>query len=550
MTRDPRTGGEILADALIGHGADTVYCLPGESFLAFLAAAHERRERLRVITGRQEGGIAYMAEAHAKLTGRPGLCFVTRGPGACNAAVGLHTAFQDATPMILMIGQTKSTLLGREAYQEVDFRPMFSPLAKHVEEIGDPSRIPEAIHRAYAIACSGRPGPVVLVFPQDVLEASTDIADCPAQPQALAFPDPAAILALRERLEQAERPLLIVGGSGWTEAARDDMTRFAEAWELPVATAFRRQDLIDRRSPVAVGELGTSLDPALGQRIKTADLIVLAGARLSEIDSQAYTLIEAPKARQTLVQVFPAGEELGRVSVADIAIVSAPPPFAAACAALPPPERRPWREWTRHLRDLAEADFKPQPCPGELDLGIVVQQIAERLPEDAIICHGAGNYTGWVQRHYPFRRFRTQIAPVNGSMGYGVPAALAAQIVHPDRAVVAFAGDGCFLMTAQELATARRHDLKPLIVIVDNNRYGTIRAHQERAFPGRTIATDLVNPDFVAFAHSFGAWAEAVERTEDFAPAFERARTSGRLAVLVLRLSPDALSSRTVARSG
>jgi len=545
MTLPPRTGGAALADALIANGGDTVYCLPGESFLAFLAAADDRRDRLRVITTRQEGGLAYMAEAHGKLTGRPGLAFVTRAPGACNAAIGLHTAFQDATPLILMIGQSPRGHLGREAFQEIDFRPMFAPLAKHVEEVMDPDRIAEAVNRAYMIATGGRPGPVVLVFPQDVLEAAVTAPPLPPSATALAHPDPAAIAELARRLGAARRPLLIAGGSGWTEAARDDLARFAEGWELPVAAAFRRQDLIDCRSPSAVGALGTSLDPALAERIRAADLIVLAGARLSEMDSGGYRDINAPRAAQALVQVFPAAEEIGRVALADLAIVAAPPPFAAACAALPPPADRPWAEWTRALRALAEADARPRPGPGPVDLGQIVQQIAASLPEDTIICHGAGNYTGWVQRHYPFRRFHTQLAPVNGSMGYAIPAALAAQVVHPDRPAVAFAGDGCFMMTAQELATARLHGLAPVIIVVDNQGFGTIRVHQRRVTPGHSIATELANPDFVALARAFGAWAERVERTEDFAPALARARASGRMALIAVSLDPAALSSRT-----
>lgn len=544
MTVATRTGGEVLADALLAHGADTIFCIPGESFLAFLDAARERQDRLRVITCRQEGGAAYMAEAYGKLTGRPGLCFVTRAPGACNAAVGLHTGFQDATPMILLIGQTKRSLLGREAYQEVDFRRMFGPLAKHVEEVAEADRLPEAVNRAFAAALGGRPGPVVLVLPQDMLEDATATPDCPPAPLALPYPDPAAIAILRERLATARRPILVAGGSGWSERARTDFLAFAEDWELPVAAAFRRHDLVDCRSPSYAGALGTSLDPELGVRFREADVVVLAGSRVAEVDTQGYTLIASPRPSQFLVQAFPAAEELGRVTAADLPIVAAPPPFATACRALPVPSERPWAEWTRRLHLRAAADARPTGGPGEVDLGEVIRQAAALLPEDAIVCYGAGNYTGWVQRHYPFRRFRTQLAPVNGSMGYAVPAAIAATAISPGRAVVAFAGDGCFLMTAQELATAQRHRLAPVIVVVNNGIYGTIRAHQERAYPGREIATDLTNPDFVAFARSFGAWAERVERTEAFAPAFERALQAERLALLELRMSPEAITSR------
>jgi acetolactate synthase-1/2/3 large subunit len=540
-----RSGGEILVDNLLVQGADTVFCVPGESFLGFLAAAHGRQDRLRIVTCRQEGGAAYMAEADGKLTGQPGLCFVTRGPGACNAAVGVHTAFQDSTPMVLLVGQVNSHLCGRETFQEVEFRQMFAPLAKHVEEIADAARIPEVITRAFALAQSGRPGPVVLSVPQDILEQRASVADGGVAPIADAHPAPARIDQLRLLLAAAERPLAIVGGSGWTEQAGRRFAAFAEAWDLPVAASFRRQDLIDNRSRCYVGELGTSLDPALGRRVRDADLLLVVGARLGEMDTQAYTLVEAPLPRQTLIHVLPSAEEFGRVYTPTLAITAAIEPFVEAVAALSPPKTPRWADWTQAVRLESAANRLPGPGPGNLNLGQVVAHLADLLPDDAIICYGAGNYTGWVQRYYRFRQPRTQLSPINGSMGYGLPAAIAACLRHPDRPVVAFAGDGCFMMTVQELATAAQQGVAPVVLVVNNGMYGTIRAHQERNYPGRTIGTDLLNPDFVQLAKAFGAWSAKVERTEDFASAFEQARASGRLAVLELVVAPEALSTRS-----
>lgn len=546
MTASPRerAGGEILADSLLALGGDLIFCLPGESFLGFLAAAYDRRDRLRIVTCRQEGAAAYMAEAAGKLTGRPGLCYVTRGPGACNAAIGVHTAFQDSTPLVLMIGQVKRGLRGREAYQEVDFVRMFSPLAKHVEEIGSAERIPEVIARAFALAQSGRPGPVVLSIPQDVLEERATAADPSPIAIAEAHPAPDAVARLEDLLAVAERPLAIVGGGDWNDEATRRLAAFAERWKLPVAVSFRRQDLIDNRSPVYAGELGTTLDPKLGGRIREADLILAVGARLGEVDTQGYTLLEAPHPHQTLIHVQPSADELGRVYAPTLGIAASPGAFASAVARSSPPKPPRWSAWTATLTAEAAASRRPGPCPGTLDLGRIVADLADSLPDEAIICLGAGNYTGWVQRYYQFRLYGTQLGPINGSMGYGVPAALAAALLHPTRLVVGFAGDGCFMMAAQELSTAIQQGLKPIILVIDNGMYGTIRAHQERSYPGRTIATDLVNPDFVRLAEAHGAWAARVERTEDFGPAFAAARASGRLAVLALRLAPEALSTR------
>ncbi len=540
-----QSGGEILADSLLAHGTDRVTCVPGESFLAFLDAAWDRRERLSVIACRHEGGAAYMAEAIGKLTGRPGVCFVTRGPGACQAAVGVHTAFQDSTPMLLLVGAVPRRFAGREAFQEVDLAALFTPLAKRVEVVNSAARIPEAVARAFAAAQGGRPGPAVLILPEDVL------AERDAAPQCRPFaipqphPGPDSMARLATILAGAERPLAIVVGGGWTTAAAEHFTAFAARWSLPVAAAFRRQDMIDNTLPAYVGELGFSMSPRLGERLRQADVLLVAGARLGEIDTAGWTLVAAPEPHQTLVHVFPEAEELGRIARPEVAVAASMPAFAHAAAALPPPDLPRWRDWARTLRDEYEANLEPGPCPGALDLGRVMTFLDGELPDDAILCLGAGNYTGWPQRFRRYRRFGTQLAPANGSMGYGLPAALAAQSLHPGRLVVAFAGDGCFMMTAAELATARLYGLAPVVIVVDNSMYGTIRMHQERRHPGRPMASDLANPDFAALAAAHGFFAATVTRTEDFPAAFAHARAAGRLALLHLRLDPEAITTRT-----
>lgn len=541
----PRSGGAILADALIANGADTVFCVPGESYLPFLDAAADRRESLRVVTCRHEGGAAYMAEAFGKLTGRPGVCFVTRGPGACHAAVGVHTAFQDSTPMILLVGQVERPFRTREAFQEVEYRQMFAPLAKWVAEVDDPARLPEYMARAYAAAVGGRPGPVVLAVPEDMLADVAAVADVGPRPLTLPHPGEDDLARLRLLLSAARRPLAIVGGGGWDKQAADEVRRFLEANALPVAASFRCQDIIDNDSAVYVGELGTSVSPQLARRVREADLLLVLGARLGEMSTQGYSLVEAPEPRQALIHVYPAAEEIGRVYRPALGIVAAMPAIAKALLRLKPLDDVPWRAWCAEARGDYDNGQIPGACPGDLDMGEVMRVIRERLPPDAIVCNGAGNYTGWVQRFYRYRRFRTQLGPTNGSMGYGLPAALAAKTLYPERTVVAFAGDGCFLMTGQELATAVQHDLDPVILVVNNNMYGTIRMHQEKMYPGRAMATDLVNPDFAALARSFGAHAEVVERTAEFATAFERALGAGKVALLELRIDPEAISTRT-----
>ncbi|WP_413207115.1 thiamine pyrophosphate-binding protein [Rhodospirillum sp. A1_3_36] len=537
-----RTGGEILADALIALGANTAYCVPGESYLAFLDAAHDRADRLRLITCRQEGGAAYMADAHGKLTGEPGILFVTRGPGACNATVGVHTAMQDGTPMLLFVGQVDRGMLGREAFQEVDMAAFFKPLAKFTATADTAERLPELVARAWAAATSGRPGPAVIALPEDMLTETATVAD----PRPFAQPEPAPQAAdmerLQEMLEAAERPLLIVGGSTWTPNAARAITAWAEAAGLPTIASFRRQDVVHNDSPVYLGELGYSASPAINARVKAADLILLVGDRMSEVPNQGYTLIESPQPKQTLIHVFPDPEEIGRVFRPDLGIVSAMAPFCALLPSIDGGER--WADWLAEGRAERAENLIPPPCSGPVDMGEIMSEIAKRLPEDAILANGAGNYTGWSQRFLPYRTFPSQLAPGNGSMGYGVPAAIAACVAAPGRRVIGFAGDGCFLMNGQELATAMAHGLAPILIVIDNGMYGTIRMHQEREYPDRVIATDLHNPDFTALAKAHGALAWTIEKTEDFVPAFEAALEATTASLIHIKLDPEVLTHR------
>jgi len=541
----PRSGGRILIDALRIHGVDTVFCVPGESFLAAIDALHDASADIRLVVCRQEGGAAHMAEAHGKLTGRPGVCFVTRGPGAANASIGIHTARQDSTPLVMFVGQVARGHLGREAWQEVEFRHMYGHIAKWVDQIDDPARIPEAVSRAFHTACAGRPGPVVLALPEDMLEEAAQVADCPPYARTQAWPAPADMQALSARLAAAERPLLILGGGGWTGEATADIARFAESHRLPVVCAFRRQDLFDNRRELYAGEAGLAMNPLLAERIRQADLIVAAGPRLGETSTNGYTLLDVPRPAQTLVHVHADPEELGHVYHADLAINAGPAGFAAAAAALPAPAAIPWAEWAAAARADYLANLQPGPMPGPVDLGAVMVWLRERLPADAILTNGAGNYTMWVQRFYQYRGLRTQLAPTSGTMGYGLPAAVAAKLAHPDRPVLCFAGDGCFLMNGQELATAVKYGLGIVVIVVNNGIYGSIRMHQERHYPGKVYATDLANPDFRLLAQAYGAHGERVERTEDFAPAFERALAAGGPALIELRVSPEAITPRT-----
>jgi acetolactate synthase-1/2/3 large subunit len=539
-----RTAAEVLIDQLVVHGVRQAFCVPGESYIAALDALHGGPIALTVC--RQEGGAAMMAEAVGKLTGRPGICFVTRGPGATNAAAGLHIARQDSTPMILFVGQIAREMREREAFQELDYRAVFGSIAKWATEIDDPARIPELISRAFYTATSGRPGPVVIALPEDMLTECVAATDAPPFEPVETSPGPAELARLQELLAAAERPIVLAGGSRWSEAASAALQRFAERFGLPVATTFRRATLVDPLHSCYAGDLGIGANPKLVARVKGSDLIVLIGGRLGELPSQSYTLIDIPGPAQTFVHVHPGVEELGRVYRPHLAINAAPTAFAAALDGLEPPRASRWRAQAKAAHDdfLAWTD-RPTAVPGALNLGEIVASLRDQLPADAVICNGAGNFSIWVHRYYRYRRYGTQLAPVSGSMGYGVPAAVAAKRLLPERTVIAFTGDGDFLMTGQEFATAVQYDLPIVIILVDNGMYGTIRMHQEREYPGRVVATELRNPDFAAYARAFGGFGATVEKTADFAAAFAAARQSGKPAILHLKVDPQAITPAT-----
>jgi acetolactate synthase-1/2/3 large subunit len=539
-----RTAAEVLIDQLVIHGARHLFCVPGESYIAALDAMHG--SPLAVTVCRQEGGAAMMAEAVGKLTGRPGICFVTRGPGATNAAAGIHIARQDSTPLILFVGQIARATREREAFQELDYRAVYGTIAKWVTEIDDPARIPELISRAFYTATGGRPGPVVVALPEDMLAERVVVDDAPPFDLVETSPGAAEMSRLQALLGEARRPIALLGGSRWSEAACATMARFAERFALPVATTFRRAHLFDPLHPCYAGDLGIGPNPKLLARVQEADLILLIGGRLGEMPSQGYTLLDIPGPRQTLVHVHPGIEELGRVYRPALAIHATPTAFAAALDAVAPPQAPAWAAAT----PVANADFlawtdKPPAVPGGVNLGEIVAALRETLPGDAIICNGAGNFSIWVHRYSRYRRYGTQLAPLSGSMGYGVPAAIGAKRLAPARTVVAFAGDGDFLMTGQEFATAVQYDLPVVIVIADNGMYGTIRMHQERHYPGRVIATELRNPDFAALARAYGGFGATVEKTADFAAAFAAAQASGKPAIIHLKIDPEAITPAT-----
>ncbi|MDB5962803.1 MAG: thiamine pyrophosphate protein domain protein TPP-binding [Massilia sp.] len=541
-----RTGGQILVDALKINHVEHAFCVPGESYLPVLDALYDARAQIQLTVCRQEGGAAYMADAYGKMTGRPGICFVTRGPGATNASVGVHTAFQDSTPMILFIGQVGSDCVEREAFQEIDYRRMFGEMAKWVASIDRADRIPEFVNRAFQVATSGRPGPVVLALPEDVLTDLASVADALPHKPVQASPAADQIESLRAMLASAERPLLVLGGSTWDAAACERVERVAERLQLPVAVSFRRQDLFDNRHPNYAGDVGIGINPKLAERVRGADLLIVAGARLGEMTTGSYTLLDPARPQAQLVHVHPGAEELGRVYQAALQINSGMPQFVAALEALAGIDGSRWAGWTRDANADYRANLLSQPTPaGSFDFGAAMHWLNETLPRDAILCNGAGNYSGWVHRFYQYGRFRTQLAPTNGSMGYGVPAAVAAKIIEPQRTVVAFAGDGCYMMNGQELATAVQYGAAIIIVVLNNGMYGTIRMHQEMRYPERISGTELVNPDFAALAQAYGAHGEVVERTEDFAAAFERARAAGKPALIEVRIDPEIITSRT-----
>lgn len=535
-----RNGGQILVEALHRNGVDTLYCVPGESYLPVLDALHDRPDIQTIVT-RHEGAASNMADAYGKLTGRPGICFVTRGPGATHASNGVHTAREDSTPMILFIGQVDSAFMGREAFQEIDYRQMFGSVAKWVTQVDRLERIPEIIAQAFSVALSGRPGPVVLALPEDVLFGSGLAVDVAPPRIARAAPASADMTELHTRLQDARRPLVIVGGTGWDSAASAALAHFVERNDLPVAASFRRQDLFDNRSRHYVGQLGLGVSPRLAERLREADLLLVIGARLGEASSSGYTLIESPQPRQTLIHIHADPDELGRVYQAALPIHASVARAAAALAELVPVTTQGWDAWTRQLRaDYLAHSTPPAPHPAldGVDFAGVMAHLDATLPDDAIIANGAGNYTVWVHRFFRYRRPATELAPTNGAMGYGLPAAIAAKLRHPERSVVCFAGDGCFMMYPQELATAMQYGAAVVVIVVNNGMLGTIRMHQEREYPGRPVATKLANPDFVALARAFGAHAERVTQTADFAAAFARASKAGLPALIELCVDP------------
>jgi acetolactate synthase I/II/III large subunit len=539
--RNARTGGQILIDQLVAQGVERVTCVPGESYLAALDALHD--SPIDVMICRAEGGAAMMAEAYGKLTGRPGICFVTRGPGSTNASHGVHIAMQDSTPMILFVGQVDTGMREREAFQELDYKAVFGTMAKWVVEIDCPDRIPELVARAFRVALQGRPGPVVISLPENMLTETAAVADAPRVEPAVSWPAPSDLDRLAAMLSSARAPIVILGGSGWTAEAAAGIARFAERFDLPVTTSFRRASLFDADHSHYAGDLGIGPSPKLKDRITGADVILLIGGRMSEMPSSSYTLLDIPVPKQKLIHVHPGAEELGRVYQPALAIQATPAAFAAAVETMKPASMPAWKgEASKAHADFLEWTGNARELPGAFQYGQVVTWLRERLPKDAIVCNGAGNYAGWLHRHHRFHTFATQLAPTSGSMGYGVPAAVMAKRHHPDRVVVAFAGDGCFLMNGQEFATAVQYDAPLIVVVVDNAQYGTIRMHQERDYPGRIVGTQLKNPDFALYAKAFGGHGEKVERTEDFAPAFERALASGKPAILHCLVDQRALS--------
>ncbi len=536
-----KTGGQLVVDALVANGVKRIACVPGESYLAVLDALYDTD--IDVVVCRQEGGAAMMADAWGRLTGEPGICMVTRGPGATNASAGLHVAKQDSIPMILFIGQVQSEAREREAFQEIEYRRAFTEVAKWVGEIDDPARIPEFVTRAFAVATSGRPGPVVLTLPEDMLTRSAEAPAAKAYQPVEGHPGPAQIKRLGEMLGNAKRPIAILGGTRWTAESVSEFQRFAERWKLPVGCSFRRQMLFDHLHPNYAGDVGIGINPALAKEVKEADLVLLIGGRFSEMPSSGYTLMDSPYPRQTLVHVHPDSSELGRVYRPELAIAASPRDFVAALEGLAPASEPTWSERTEIMHAAyLKWSTPPETGPGAVQMGPIMNWIEANTPHDTIFTNGAGNYATWVHRFHRFRRYATQAAPASGSMGYGLPAAVAAKQLHPDREVICFAGDGCFLMHGQEFATAVRYRLPIITVVVNNGIYGTIRMHQEREYPGRVSATDLTNPDFAALARAYGGHGETVEKTEEFADAFLRARASGKPSIIEIKLDPEAIT--------
>lgn len=538
-----RTGGNILIDALRGHGMNVAFGVPGESFLGALDALVDVGDAFRFIVCRHEATASHAAQAHGRVTGKPGVCIVTRGPGASHATIGVHTAGQDSTPMILIIGLVPRDAVDRDSWQEIDIRQMFGSLAKRVDVVDEARRIPEYVSRAYTTALAGAPGPVVLGIPEDVLTELADVPDVAAFAMPQTYPAPSELRAFRAILAAAQRPIAVVGGHGWSQETCRAFQRFAEANGLPVATAFRRQDLFDNRHPLYAGNAGLSIDPKLAKRFKEADAIFAIGSRLDEITTNGYKLLAAPSPLQRLVHVYAGAEELGKVYAPELAINASIAGFVDALGGLEPVPFSDRQGWADGAHADALARRERPPTPGAIDMISVMKTIGEKLPPGAVTSTGAGNYASWSHRFLEYRTYGTQLSPMSGSMGYGIPAALAASVAHPDRVVVAFAGDGCFQMSGHELATARQYGLKFIVVVINNGIYGSIRMHQERNYPGRVSATDIFGPDFVMLAQAYGCHGERVERTEQFADAFQRCLDAGTTSVLEIVLDPEILTT-------
>ena len=541
-----RTGGQVLVDQLLIHGADTAYCVPGESYLEVLDALHDVQDRFTLINARHEAGAANMAETYGKLTGTPGICMVTRGPGACHAAIGVHIAQQDSTPMILLVGQIARDTTDREAFQEVDYRAMFGPIAKWATQIDDPARVPEYMARAFRVATSGRPGPVVISLPEDMLTEVVSVADARPYTATHAGLSPDSLDMLKTEIAQAERPLLLLGGSGWSDESAAAITRFAEANKIPVTTSFRRQDIVNNLSPVYAGDFGTSTAPSLYAHQRDADLLVVIGARLGEMTTKTYTTMQSPNPETRLVHLYPDADEIGRVYSPDLGIAAAPVSVAAALDGVDLGRAEAWDAWCEKLHaDYLTDTEAPNGGDWDLDMGVALAQLRDELPDDVVVTLDAGNHTGWAQRFLRFGRPGRIVGSTCGAMGYSVPAAVAASIAEPERLTLSFVGDGGFMMSGNELATAAQYGGRPIVLLFNNGIYGTIRMHQERDHPERISGTTLQNQDFVKMAEGLGAHAERVTKTEDFAAAFTRARESGRPALIELVTDPEQISTRT-----
>ena len=559
LSVSPKIGGHLLVECLIAQGVTHAFGVPGESYLAVLDGFHAHADEITFVINRQEGGAAFMAEAHGKLTGRPGVCFVTRGPGATNASIGVHTAYQDSTPMVLFVGDVASDTRDREAFQEVDFCSFFGPstkgMAKRVERIDDVARIPEYVARAFATAMNGRPGPVVLVLPEDMLAAPVRVHPATgAMPEALprveavqAWSDPGALRRLREMLLASERPLLIAGGGGWTVQAAQALQRFAENWKLPVGNAFRFQDTYDNHHPLYAGDVGIGINPKLAQRIRDSDLIIALGPRLGEMTTGGYSLLQVPRTHQKLVHIHASAEELNRVYQADLAINASMNAAARSLEVLTAPPTLVWEAWAQACNADYRSNMQPQALPGQIDMPVIVGLLQKHLPANAVLTNGAGNFASWVHRFFKHhglaKGFKTQLAPTSGAMGYGVPAGIAAAIT-TGRVAFTMAGDGDFLMNGQELATAVQYGAKSIIVLLNNGMFGTIRMHQEREYPRRQTGTELHNPDFAALARAYGYAGVKITRTDEFEAQLLAALQRPQGTLIEVALDPEVITTR------